>query len=479
MESEVMKKNIVIKPLIENYVLTGTAELSETENYLEYKNNMNEEANLSSKQNFYFYNSINIKFDNILITKNATTTSYQQFILFGDIVQIKYERNKYYDVYINYQQVLSNLQSLEIDKIISWDITINDKYYKIIIDNIIWAEGYLNEKINPQEFNVNIKFGASYAKLKMGEINLYIGEYMYLIKQNNIYYSIKPEFYKNINYNPLTLYGDAKPNLTDFEQFGFNDLISMKEFISTKMLKGKDLGVLGSGKYFEIELDSGCNKILSQPNILAEVEVTNSAWTNPMTLPLKVNKYQTVSFLLKDDNYSRFEFRSTYGGLYGTYVTYYSDGSSISNSDGSQELNDGTWNYTFKNMKLDETKMCNKINIQAGPRDDTSFVLFKIYKYYKLRYLIQYNSQLYTFDGNGLVLSQSQILDENNFIANGFSNVTLITEDMWNNRFPLKIGVKLLAYTDKIDVSNFDVDCSLTPFRPIDKFNKFNLMIKK
>lgn len=50
----------------------------------------------------------------------------------------------------------------------------------------------------------------------------------FLIKQNNQYYSIKPEFYTNGNYSPLTLTsGNTYPNNNDYNNNGFDDVSAL------------------------------------------------------------------------------------------------------------------------------------------------------------------------------------------------------------------------------------------------------------
>ena len=48
--------------------------------------------------------------------------------------------------------------------------------------------------------------------------------YEFLIKQNNQYYTIKPEYYQNGQFQPLTLEGGEQPNEADYESFGFDDV---------------------------------------------------------------------------------------------------------------------------------------------------------------------------------------------------------------------------------------------------------------
>ena len=58
---------------------------------------------------------------------------------------------------------------------------------------------------------------------------IYSGEhawkpFVYLLKQNNQYYTIKPEYYSNGQFQPLALEGGEQPNEIDYENFGFDDV---------------------------------------------------------------------------------------------------------------------------------------------------------------------------------------------------------------------------------------------------------------
>jgi hypothetical protein len=46
----------------------------------------------------------------------------------------------------------------------------------------------------------------------------------FLIKQGEQYYSIKPEFYVDGNFTPLTLSGGINPNSDDYNNFGFENI---------------------------------------------------------------------------------------------------------------------------------------------------------------------------------------------------------------------------------------------------------------
>lgn len=85
--------------------------------------------------------------------------------------------------------------------------------------------------------------------------------YKFLIKQNNQYYTIKPEYYSDGKFQPLTLEGGEQPNENDYENFGFDDVNDLLTSQNTKVIQGTDMGVLGEGKYFEVELDNEIKKV--------------------------------------------------------------------------------------------------------------------------------------------------------------------------------------------------------------------------
>lgn len=75
----------------------------------------------------------------------------------------------------------------------------------------------------------------------------------FLLKQNNQYYTLKSEFYKNDTYEPIKeLQGKESLTQSDFETYGIDDLNLLTKSIDTQVINGIDKGSLGSGKYFEI-----------------------------------------------------------------------------------------------------------------------------------------------------------------------------------------------------------------------------------
>ncbi|EPY2277903.1 hypothetical protein ACXAT3_002655 [Clostridium sporogenes] len=89
------------------------------------------------------------------------------------------------------------------------------------------------------------------------------------------------------------------------------------------------------------------------------------------------------------------------------------------------------------------------------------------------KYLVQdKNNVLYTLNGVDLVQAPSQILDENNFINNGFTDTDLITKDLLLSKFENLEGIKLLVYTDDLEKKECEMIYNCEPFRPIDKLKK-------
>ncbi|HDK7138318.1 TPA: hypothetical protein PTV74_002186 [Clostridium botulinum] len=288
----------------------------------------------------------------------------------------------------------------------------------------------------------------------------------FLLKQNNQYYTIKSEFYKNSNYEPIAdLQKKEILTQTDFETYGIDDLNLLTKTVDTQNINGTDKGRLGNGKLFEFEMDSNHKKMINQPKFDTEVEVTNSAWLNQAKFPLASGGiYQYFNFELKEDYYSRFDINFTYTAT-SQYIIYYTDGTK------NTVFGDNNDIYNFKNSVLDKTKQCKRISFRSDVSSG-SFLSFKIFKEYKLKFLIQYKSQLYTFDGTNIVLLPSQELDENNFINNGFIDATAIGKGQWNIAFPDKSNLKLLMWTDDMSKTDVSLETEIIPFRPIDKLKK-------
>ena len=92
----------------------------------------------------------------------------------------------------------------------------------------------------------------------------------FLIKQGTSYYSIKPEFYAEFthSFTPLTLTGsNSMPNDNDYNTFGFDDIGTLTQNVTTGSITGVDKGNLTTGKYFECDLISDFVKVASNPSL--------------------------------------------------------------------------------------------------------------------------------------------------------------------------------------------------------------------
>lgn len=98
-----------------------------------------------------------------------------------------------------------------------------------------------------------------YENCSVDIIDMYeeIKKYKYLFKQNNQYYTIKSEFYKNGNCESIQeLEGKEILEQNDFETYGIDDLNLLIETIDTQVVNGIDKGNLGNGKLFEIPFNN-------------------------------------------------------------------------------------------------------------------------------------------------------------------------------------------------------------------------------
>ena len=100
--------------------------------------------------------------------------------------------------------------------------------------------------------NVNYKYLEQITFLNVSTIisttkNIVLGKY--LVKQNNQYYSIKPDFYSNGNFIPLTLAGVDTPNDDDFNNNGIDDINNLcAKYNTEKYISNEE--TLGDGKLF-------------------------------------------------------------------------------------------------------------------------------------------------------------------------------------------------------------------------------------
>lgn len=109
---------------------------------------------------------------------------------------------------------------------------------------------------------------------------------------------------------------------------------------------------------------------------------------------------------------------------------------------------DNEWKKVILNLDAGRYKF----TCSTGNRIDGEWFIENL-EPYKTKYLIQYNSTLYTYDGVNIVESQSQTLDDINFKNNGFSDPTLISETIWKSKFTDLSQVRLLTWTDNTSKS--------------------------
>ncbi|MHB9924547.1 discoidin domain-containing protein [Clostridium botulinum] len=133
-------------------------------------------------------------------------------------------------------------------------------FSSILEDNDLIQNFKINHDIAHKYWGLFIKSrydnGGSGSSYGIGEIELY-SIYRYLIKQNDQYYTIKSDFYKNGNYESIPeLEGKKILTETDFETYGIDDLNLLTKNIDTQVVDGIDKGSLGGGKMFEISFNN-------------------------------------------------------------------------------------------------------------------------------------------------------------------------------------------------------------------------------
>ncbi|APH20829.1 TPA: LamG-like jellyroll fold domain-containing protein [Clostridium botulinum] len=149
----------------------------------------------------------------------------------------------------------------------TWDGTNDNDTIKLFIDDMInpniTTTIQQNEPIYSQNFIIGTRPVKSYGfKGELDEIEIYnevveFADKRYLLKQNNHYYTIKSDFYKNGNYESIPeLEGKEILTKTDFETYGIDDLNLLTKNINTQDIKGTDKGNLGSGKLFEMPFNN-------------------------------------------------------------------------------------------------------------------------------------------------------------------------------------------------------------------------------
>ena len=345
----------------------------------------------------------------------------------------------------------------------------------------------------------------------INNVGVYSGQYSwvvneFLLKQNNQYYTIKPEFYSGGKFQPLTLEGGEQPNEIDYENFGFDDANDLLVPQDTKVIQGIDKGELGGGKYFEVELDNEMKKINNIENQQGDSLIPE--------LTSNIDKgYEVSASGEQDERFRAWKVFDKKNGSYDCWKAYNSSTPQwiqiklpIKKYVGKYSITSRgeLYNFPIKSWRLegsfdgvDWTILDEQKDVAMWGYNETREYKIKHitndYLYYRIYitdkhegaidigeiqfflpssiFLIQYNTQLYTFNGLNIVLSPSQELNQDNFMTNGFYSPEGISQEQWNNVFSDKADVKLLAYTDDLEETEIKAECEIEPFTPYDKLN--------
>ncbi|GAE03460.1 hypothetical protein CBO05C_3150 [Clostridium botulinum B str. Osaka05] len=356
----------------------------------------------------------------------------------------------------------------------------SNKYQNDFSANINNTNSYLYYRIN-----INKNNGGSYTGISTFEMYELLKENKYLLKQNNQYYTIKSEFYKNGNYKSITeLEGKEILTENDFETFGIDDLNSLIKTIDTQVIDGIDKGNLGSGKYFEFELNNDIKKISDSDKIYSTEIIEDFQEGNKFNFD---GRWQIITD--SDSNIKNYLFSTPPGGYQSSNLkfkckckrikfkyklTYTSGHGSYSFTVDEQKLNIDC-SDDWKNFEIQfDNDVEHKFNFSLN--NDGYYTRLCIDSINVLtmtnKQLIQYNNTIYTLDGESIKLSPSQELNEDNFKVNGFNDATLISSEQWNKIFANKKNVKILMLTNDIEKQQCEMIYNCKPFRPIDKLKK-------
>ncbi|MBU5483448.1 hypothetical protein KQI86_03845 [Clostridium sp. MSJ-11] len=316
----------------------------------------------------------------------------------------------------------------------------------------------------------------------------------HLIEQSDNFYSIKPEYYEGGSFKPITLSSGDYPIKADFDKSGFDNLNDLLRERKEGSLTSKSTS-LDSGKMFSFDFGSDFKSIKNTPNVvLPDVCYTDSGYDG-----------------MKETNFSHPQIYGTGGGRVSTYPNVetkvkLNNKYSLSKMYITVNSTGLVINYNCSvfasNDDVDYITLLNNVNVSK----DGQYININNnigYKYYKVvvsssmydarngsvslirlfgclsyvtKYLIQDRDNiLYTYDGENIIESPSQTLNEQNYLANGFEDTTLISEDKWSSKFPNKLDLKLLMYTDDIEKTEATMTYELkNPYKPIDILKKNN-----
>lgn len=338
----------------------------------------------------------------------------------------------------------------------------------------------------------------------------------FLIEQNSKYYSINPEYYKDEQYQSLSLKSEEYPNNNDFNKYGFNNLNELlKEYKKSNIKSsGSDLGF---GKVFSFKIDDNF-KCVSNLELVGET----LKWSNDVTDSLKKENFTSSKY---------------HTGRY-NYIPYLAFDNHIDNN--------GMTGFQIKNpsdkdwLKIDFAKPVrpSKLTLQGNAgdvsvcvpkkieismsNDDINYTIIdtidniikddkyneyvykkpnKKYRYLKIRFLEFYSSvwctinqmeffeslyvekyliqdknlNLYTYKDDTLTKLDNNSVTESNFKGNGFTEIEVITREMLLNQFGNLENIKLLLWTDNINKEECIMEYHLKkPLRPIDILKKSN-----
>ncbi|MFV3011828.1 discoidin domain-containing protein [Clostridium botulinum] len=368
---------------------------------------------------------------------------------------------------------------------IDW-VILDTRMNEINWNNNEKREYYFKNNVKYLFYRLNISSSNNIKELGIGEIEMMerISTNKFLLKQNNQYYTIKSEFYKNSNYESITELKEKEIlTQTDFETYGIDDLNLLTKPINIEVANGIDKGSLKSGKYFEIKLNNNFKKIndidkISLTSITDDFSTKNNIFnvnSNDKGFYIDINdkmlkacapdmyKNGKVTFTQKCKKI-KFIYKITSKPW---YVKFKIDGEE------STLINTSEWNTFVKEFNEISTHNFEFYLIADGSSGWGTIYLDSItFDIPENNILMQYESQLYTLNENNIILSPLQTLDKDNFINNGFTDTDLITKNLLLNKFENLEEIKLLVYTDDLEKNKCEMIYNCESFRPIDKLKK-------
>lgn len=183
------------------------------------------------------------------------------------------------------------------------------------------------------------------------------------------------------------------------------------------------------------------------------------------TISLNLNTWNHIAFVRHGNNWLSF-----INGVIDKNVT--ASGSVISKNEVRHIGKWGAGSLANPNGYINEFRISNGI-----ARWTSNFTL-PTRQYNIGKYLIQDNTTniIYTYNGTTLIQSASQTIDSSNFITNGFDDLTLITNTIWNSIFSDITHARILYYSIDTTTIESDLSCNINNYRPIDDLqNQFTI----